>query len=74
MRMSQINKKRLYDPPQECLDIIKLWLSEKGLKSNNTRAVNTAVMALADAIVNKNEAVQRAQETKDKLNKQISKL
>ncbi|QDP51091.1 MAG: hypothetical protein Unbinned3907contig1000_34 [Prokaryotic dsDNA virus sp.] len=48
------DKKRLYTPPQECLEVIKLELKRQGLKSNNSTAVNQAVIFLAKVITQQN--------------------
>tara|TARA_R110000824_G_scaffold376148_1_gene567223 strand:- start:55 stop:279 length:225 start_codon:yes stop_codon:yes gene_type:complete len=44
------NKKRLYAPNQEYLDIIKEEMKLIGKKSNNSTAVNEAVLFLAKTI------------------------
>ena len=44
------NKKRLYAPNQEYLDIIKAEMKLIGKKSNNSTAVNEAVLFLAKTI------------------------
>ena len=68
------SKKRLYAPPQDCLNIIKSELELQGLKSNNTTAVNQAVIFLKNAILSKRKLEKKAQENKNKLKQQISKL
>ena len=44
------DKKRLYSPNQDCLEIIKSEMKELGLKANNSQAVNYAVYVLAKMI------------------------
>tara|TARA_R100000084_G_C4549324_1_gene99296 strand:+ start:187 stop:429 length:243 start_codon:yes stop_codon:yes gene_type:complete len=63
--MSTENKKRLYAPNQEQLDIIKERLKKEGQKSNNTQAVNVAVYFLAKTIKTK-EAGERAYKKEQK--------
>ena len=71
------DKKRLYSPNQECLEIIKSELKKEGQKSNNSQAVNVAVFFLAKTIKTK-EAGERAykkdQEKKKKKNNKKSKV
>ena len=64
------NKKRLYAPPQECLDIIKAEMKLIGKKSNNSTAVNEAVMFLAKTIEIKKAGERAYKKEQDKLKKE----
>ena len=66
------NKKRLYSPDQECLEVIKTELKKEGLKSNNSQAVNVAVFFLAKTIITK-DAGQKAYKKMEKKEKKKSK-
>tara|TARA_R110000744_G_scaffold194695_1_gene313614 strand:- start:257 stop:493 length:237 start_codon:yes stop_codon:yes gene_type:complete len=68
------NKKRLYAPNQEYLDIIKAEMKLIGKKSNNSTAVNEAVLFLAKTIEIK-KAGERAykKEQKKEKKKQLKK-
>jgi len=70
------NKKRLYAPPQECLEIIKDELKLIGKKSNDTRAVIEAVMFLAKTIELKKagERAYKKQQAKERKNNKQLKL
>jgi DUF1009 family protein len=68
------NKKRLYAPDEEALEIIKDELKKQGFKSNNSQAVNQAVIFLKKAILTKREMEKKSQENQNKLKKQTSKL
>jgi len=67
------NKKRLYAPPQECLDIIKAEMKLIGKKSNNSTAVNEAVMFLAKTIELKKAGERAYAKEQAKLNKEKKK-
>tara|TARA_R110002020_G_scaffold283158_1_gene498883 strand:+ start:10790 stop:11014 length:225 start_codon:yes stop_codon:yes gene_type:complete len=62
------NKKRLYSPDEECLEVIKAELKKEGLKSNNSQAVNVAVFFLAKTIITK-DAGQKAYKKMEKKEK-----
>lgn len=67
------DKKRLYAPPQECLEIIKAEMKLSGLKSNNTTAVNQAVFFLAKTIKTKQAGERAYAKEQKKLKKKNKK-
>ena len=64
MQLKKQNKKRLYAPDEEALEVIKDELKKQGFKSNNSQAVNQAVIFLKKAILKKREI-------EDNANKQV---
>ena len=67
------NKKRLYAPNQEYLDIIKAEMKLIGKKSNNSTAVNEAVFFLAKTIEIKKAGERAYKKEQDKLKKEKKK-
>jgi|TARA_R100000329_G_scaffold151048_1_gene145687 hypothetical protein len=74
MQLKKQNKKRLYAPDEEALEVIKDELKKQGFKSNNSQAVNQAVIFLKKAILKKREIEDNANKQVKTLKQQISKL
>tara|TARA_Y100000004_G_C8608585_1_gene283712 strand:- start:142 stop:366 length:225 start_codon:yes stop_codon:yes gene_type:complete len=74
MQLKKQNKKRLYSPDEEALEVIKDELKKQGFKSNNSQAVNQAVIFLKKAILKKREIEDNANKQVKTLKQQITKL
>tara|TARA_R100001443_G_C3311351_1_gene167812 strand:+ start:352 stop:576 length:225 start_codon:yes stop_codon:yes gene_type:complete len=74
MQLKKQNKKRLYAPDEEALEVIKDELKKQGFKSNNSQAVNQAVIFLKKAILKKREIEDNANKQVKTLKQQITKL
>ena len=63
------NKRRIYSPSQEALEVIKDDLTAKNLKSNNSTAVNYAVKFTAELIAKYGQVDANTESCTDKKKK-----